>query len=132
MFCCSNAIRETIIRSLRAIGVLDCFDSVFSSTEDAGKQPKPSPAVYLRAMASAGLSARQVLIVEDSPIGRRAARLSGAHVLPVGGPADVTAAALEAAIQEAERRNRAGLPPAGPGPEEAPDGLEGGGSLSES
>ena len=45
--------------------------------------PKPAPDVYLAVMESLGVEQNQVLVVEDSPIGLRAAHDSGARVCSI-------------------------------------------------
>jgi len=79
---------------------LDGFLDLMVSNEDVSK-PKPDPEMYLLAMSKLGLSPAECLIVEDNDHGVRAARASGAHVLVVGNPSDVTHDRLRAAIDEA-------------------------------
>jgi beta-phosphoglucomutase-like phosphatase (HAD superfamily) len=67
------------------------------SNEDVSK-PKPDPEMYLSAMARLGVGPEECLIVEDNEHGVRAAKASGAHVLVVGNPNDVTHERLQQAI----------------------------------
>lgn len=73
---------------LAECGLAGIFDVVLSGEEVAA--PKPAPDVYLAAMEALGVEPSQVLVVEDSPIGLRAAHDSGARVcsiLPPSAPA---------------------------------------------
>jgi beta-phosphoglucomutase len=63
---------------------------------------KPDPAMYIKAMATLGVSPEQTLVVEDNENGIKAATAAGAHVLVVGGPDDVTLDAIQARIAVAE------------------------------
>jgi beta-phosphoglucomutase-like phosphatase (HAD superfamily)/dTDP-glucose pyrophosphorylase len=92
----SNAIHDTIYHGLLALGVWSLFDRVFSN-EDVENQ-KPHPEIYLRSMIDAGVSPQETLIVEDSKHGREAAYQSGAFVLGVDCPADLTLEKVEAAL----------------------------------
>ena len=73
---------------LAECGLAGIFDVVLSGEEVAA--PKPAPDVYLAAMEALGVEPSRVLVVEDSPIGLRAAHDSGARVcsiLPPSAPA---------------------------------------------
>jgi len=70
----------------------------FISNEDV-KHPKPSPQMYLQAMARANVSPTNTLIVEDSPIGKKAAKLSGAHLSSVLSPIDLSLFKIQDYIQ---------------------------------
>jgi beta-phosphoglucomutase len=80
---CSNAIRETVLLMLERSGVLKYFDLVMSN-EDVDN-PKPDPEIYLKAIERLRVAPDEVLIIEDAPHGREAARHSGARVLEVAG-----------------------------------------------
>lgn len=77
---------------------LDRFLDLMLSNEDVVK-PKPDPEIYLNAIARFGFEPGECLIVEDNEHGVRAARASGAHVLVVGNPDDVTYERLQTAIE---------------------------------
>lgn len=62
-------------------GLMGIFDVVLSGEEVAA--PKPAPAVYLAVMRALGVDQSQVLVVEDSSIGLRAAHDSGARVCSI-------------------------------------------------
>ena len=61
----------------------------FVSNEEV-RNPKPSPDIYFQCMSRARVTPHETLIIEDSPIGRRAAQDSGAHVLLVDNPQELT------------------------------------------
>ena len=74
-------ILDVILESLGLAGRL--------STSLAGDEvacPKPAPDIYLAAAARLGIAPRQVVVIEDSPAGARAARLAGCRVLGVEAP----------------------------------------------
>lgn len=84
---CSNAVRDSVELMLRHAGLLSYFELVLSN-EDVLK-PKPDPEVYRRALAQLGCAPEEVVVVEDSPYGVRAARAAGLQVCQVGGVQDV-------------------------------------------
>lgn len=88
IFVASNSIWQTVKNSLLHAGLLEFVD-FFASCEDVRK-PKPSAELYLKCFAQADIGPADALIVEDSPVGIKAAMSSGAHVLPVAQPSDVT------------------------------------------
>jgi hypothetical protein len=65
------------------------FVDFYVSNEDV-KHPKPHSEIYLKCMVMAGVNPQETVIVEDSYFGRRAAMDSGAHVLGVESPQDVS------------------------------------------
>ena len=71
------------------------------SNEDVSR-PKPDPEIYQTAMERLGVLPEETLILEDNEHGIRAARLSGAHLLVVQTPADVTLANVDRRIAEIE------------------------------
>lgn len=85
---CSNSIRETTRKILVQLGIMDYIDYYYSN-EDV-KHPKPSSEMYLRVMIDCNCNPRDTLILEDSHIGRTAVLNSGAHLLPIRTPDDVT------------------------------------------
>jgi len=84
----SNSIRQTLKMMLLKRGLLEYVD-FYLSNEDVIK-PKPSAEIYLRAMIKAHVSPKETLIIEDSPTGRKAAESTGAMVMPVTGPDELT------------------------------------------
>lgn len=81
LYLASNSVRITVDAALKALGVADLFDRTFSNNDV--KLHKPHPEIYLRCVLEAGLSPKEVMICEDSPIGRRAALESGCHLCPI-------------------------------------------------
>jgi len=84
---CTNAVRETLDLIL-AKKRLHGFDITLSNQDV--RSPKPSPDIYLKAMGQLGVKPDEVLIIEDSPKGQKAAMESGAHVMKVSGYIEVT------------------------------------------
>lgn len=99
---CSNAIRSSVETMLSKADLLRNVE-FYLSNEDA--LPKPSPEMYLKAMRQLGLKPSECLIVEDSPVGRKAAQGSRAHLCFVDGPEDVNVYRILASVREAERVN---------------------------
>jgi len=79
----SNAVRETVEHLLRLIGVWQHVDLIISN-EDV-ERPKPDPEGYLKAMEVLGAKPFETIIVEDSEVGIKAAKASGAIVVAVSG-----------------------------------------------
>jgi HAD superfamily hydrolase (TIGR01509 family) len=96
---CSNSIRQSVQLMMQRAG-LDRFLDVMLSNEDVSKS-KPDPEIYLTAMERLGLAPEQCIVVEDNEHGIRAARASGAHVMIVGNPDDVTYERISAFIEKA-------------------------------
>lgn len=84
----SNAIKSTVYKMLHAAGIRKYFEYVLSNESVA--IPKPSPAIYLECMLSFGVAPIDTLIIEDSLVGRQATYASGAHLLPVNSPKEIT------------------------------------------
>lgn len=82
----SNARRRTVVDVLDALGL---EPDVVLSSEDV-TEPKPSPEGYIRAMEAVGATQETTIVLEDAPAGKRAARASGARLVPVFDPADLT------------------------------------------
>jgi HAD superfamily hydrolase (TIGR01509 family) len=84
LYCASNSIWNTIKTILLKKEILSFID-YFISNEEV-KKPKPSPEIYLSAITRSGFSAHETLIFEDSPVGLKAAKDSGAHVCHILDP----------------------------------------------
>jgi HAD superfamily hydrolase (TIGR01509 family) len=79
---CSNSTGERLRMSLEKTGLHDRFaPHIFSAVEVGDKQPKPSPNVYLHAIAVFGIDPREAVVIEDTPPGVQAAKASGARVV---------------------------------------------------
>jgi beta-phosphoglucomutase-like phosphatase (HAD superfamily)/dTDP-glucose pyrophosphorylase len=85
---CSNSISNTVKIVLRALGIEQLFDMVLSN-EDVNNS-KPHPEMYWKVMSNFNILPQNTLIVEDSPPGLLAANISGASVLRVQSPSEVT------------------------------------------
>jgi HAD superfamily hydrolase (TIGR01509 family) len=84
----SNSIRETVKMMLLRKGFLEFFD-FYISNEDI-KHPKPHPECYLRCINDWGFLPKEVMIIEDSRIGREGATNAGAHLCAVSDYNDVS------------------------------------------
>jgi len=84
--CCSNSVKNTVDLTLKKLGLDDFFDLKLSN--ENVKNAKPHPEIYWNAMANFGAFPNETLIVEDSPVGLKAAYNSGAKVLRVKNPND--------------------------------------------
>ena len=98
---CSNSIRATVVTVLSKLGLIELVD-FFVSNEDVSNS-KPHPEMYWKAMVQFNLNPSEVLIVEDSPHGLRAATNSGAHVLRVKNPLDVTIENIVSSIENPKK-----------------------------
>ena len=78
---CSNSIKTTVEKVLKKLKLYESVDYI-ASNEDV-KNSKPHPEIYWRAMINFNIFPHETLIIEDSPIGLRAASKSGAFVLRV-------------------------------------------------
>jgi HAD superfamily hydrolase (TIGR01509 family) len=93
---CSNSIRQTVALLMR-LSALEQYIELQLSNEDVGRA-KPDPEIYVKAISKFGIQPAEALILEDNEHGIQAARASGAHVLLVGSPDDVTYARIRATI----------------------------------
>ena len=88
LYCASNALLKTVEVGLSRLGLIDLFDCIIGN--DCVKNQKPHPETFLQCFIQAGLDPQECLIVEDSKYGIEAARRSGANVLTVNSPKDLT------------------------------------------
>lgn len=79
--CYTNSIRKTAELMLQKTGVLDLLDLLVTNQDV--KNPKPDPEGYIKCMKHFNFSVEETIIVEDSPKGLEAARLSGAFFVQV-------------------------------------------------
>ena len=100
---CSNSIRATVVTVLTKLGLIELVD-FFVSNEDV-RNSKPHPEMYWKAMIQFNLNPSEVLIVEDSPHGLKAAANSGAHVLRVKNPSEVTLENIFSNIKNPNKMN---------------------------
>lgn len=104
----SNSIRDTMKIALLRKGIMEYVDYMVSN-EDV-KRPKPSPDMYWKAMVALNSIPDKTVIIEDSHIGRQAALSSKAHLIPVGGPDDLTISVIESAINYLDGTTRSNVP----------------------
>jgi HAD superfamily hydrolase (TIGR01509 family) len=88
MSVCSNSIRATVEASLEKLAPLSTF-AVILSNEDVGK-PKPDPEIYNTAVARLGVHPSEVMVFEDSAVGKQAARSAGLQVVEVVDALDIS------------------------------------------
>lgn len=94
--CCSNSIKQSIIKILKNIGIIDFFHLILSN-EDV-ENSKPHPQIYWDAMIEFNLNPEDCLIIEDSPHGLKAAQRANAKILRVKNPESITIENIENAI----------------------------------
>lgn len=83
----SNSIRSTVDTVIRRLDLEETIDFSLSN-EDVGN-PKPHPEIYWLSMIKAGSLPKETWILEDSAVGRRAAQLSGARLIPIDSVGDL-------------------------------------------
>jgi beta-phosphoglucomutase-like phosphatase (HAD superfamily)/dTDP-glucose pyrophosphorylase len=88
LYCASNSIWETVKNSLLTKGFLPYIE-YFASNEEVSVG-KPSPNIFFHCFERAKVTPKEVLICEDSPVGRKAAYSSGAYVCPIDDVEDLT------------------------------------------
>lgn len=101
---CSNSVRQSIELIMRQTRLSEFFEFELSN-EDVDK-PKPDSEIYDKAIKSLSLTPEECLIVEDNVNGIIAAKASGAHVMEVDHPDDVTYQAVQQAISKIEGKNK--------------------------
>jgi len=97
----SNSVRATVDTVLGKMK-LDHLVDVTLSNEDV-KYPKPSPDIYVTCMKKLGVRPEETIIVEDSYVGKTAAKASGAHVMPVADPSCVTKKRMKSFLEFVKR-----------------------------
>ncbi len=105
----SNSRRATVDMVLAKMEISGFFDVILSHEQVL--RPKPAPDIYLTAFAELGIDASHTLIVEDAPAGIQAARASGATVLQVSNPEQVTVKNLDTFLSSIESREEAAKTP---------------------
>ena len=103
LFCASNSIRKTLDDTLECLGILQVFAKTYSN-EDV-KYCKPHPNIYIKCFADNQLVPQQCMIIEDSPIGRTAAHLSGAHLCAIANPEQLTLDLITKSINKCNAKN---------------------------
>jgi beta-phosphoglucomutase len=85
---CSNSVRNTIEVMMDKSDLSKYLDFIISNQDV--KNGKPDPEMYNMAIKRLGFKPEECLIVEDNENGVKAAIASGAHLLKVESPNDVT------------------------------------------
>ena len=93
----SNAIRETVLGSLKSLGIYEFVDYALSN-EDVSN-PKPNPEIYKLMISLLGSSPEKTVIFEDSEIGQAAAKSSLAKLFPVTKREDISLPYISKAIE---------------------------------
>lgn len=101
--CCTNSIKETAHTILEKKGILKFFNAVYTN-EDV-KKSKPDAEMYMKCMLNFEVNPDETLIIEDSFIGRRGALRSGANLLPVNNPNDITLNKILNNIMKIDKQN---------------------------
>jgi HAD superfamily hydrolase (TIGR01509 family) len=89
----SNGPIEKMNVSLRSCGLLDFFEGRMFSAYDVGSW-KPAPDLFVHAARTMGAQPERTTVIEDSPLGVRAARAAGMRALgfaPEGRAAELSA-----------------------------------------
>lgn len=84
----SNSVRKSIELMMEKSALAPYLDGVISNQDVT--RPKPDPEIYMQAMSLLSVGSTETLVLEDNPHGLAAARSSGAHVLVVNDPNEVT------------------------------------------
>ncbi len=80
----SGSTRESIIKSLTQVHLLDRFDVLIGS--DDYERGKPAPDAYLTAAARLGIAPKDCLVFEDTALGIQAATAAGMASVRVPSP----------------------------------------------
>lgn len=86
--CYTNSIRMTAELMLKKTGIFKYLDLLITNQDVA--EPKPSPEGYLLCLKKMNIEDKNAIIIEDSPKGVEAAKLSGCHFVQVKNPDEVT------------------------------------------
>jgi HAD superfamily hydrolase (TIGR01509 family) len=95
---CSNSVRLSVDVMAKNAGLSEFLEFTLSN-EDVNA-PKPDPEMYNMAITRMGLNPCECLIVEDNENGILAARASGAHVMEVASPDDVTYSRIKTVLKD--------------------------------
>lgn len=77
----STARKANLMNAVNHLGIADYFDLIYAGVDV--RHGKPSPEIYLKAMAALRVKPEETLIFEDSEVGIQAAKTTGAHVMIV-------------------------------------------------
>ena len=77
----SSAPPENVVQTLDALARRDSFAAMVTGRDVT--RGKPEPEIYLTAAARLGVQPREMLVLEDSEAGTRAAHAAGAHIISI-------------------------------------------------
>lgn len=97
---CSNSIRNTIELMMDKSGLRNHLDFIISNQDVVNG--KPDPEMYIKAIDRFNLTPSECLILEDNENGIKAALASGANLLKVDTPKDVSYQNIINKIKEIE------------------------------
>lgn len=98
---CSNSVRKTVNFMLESARI-DSYFELTLSNEDV-RLPKPNPDIYLEAAKRMKVQPERCLVIEDNPIGIKAATDAGMHFIKVSNPSEVTYDRVASALQVISR-----------------------------
>lgn len=104
----SNSITETVKKVLDRLDLTSYIDYIQSN--ETVIRPKPYPEMYWNCMMLTNAIPATTLIIEDSHIGRQGALDSGAHLLPVKNPGDLTLDKVKYALDKMEESDLIEVP----------------------
>jgi HAD superfamily hydrolase (TIGR01509 family) len=104
----SNSIRQTMVKALSRLGVMEQVD-FFISNEDV-KHTKPFPEMYWKCMIALKTDTKNTVIIEDSHIGREGAIASGGHLIPVRDQNDVNQSLCDSIIEYFDGAKKSAIP----------------------
>jgi HAD superfamily hydrolase (TIGR01509 family) len=82
----SGSSRDSVVRSLTALHLLDKFDAIVGAEDYANS--KPAPDAFLLAAARLGVAPEDCLVFEDTAMGIKAATAAGMASVRVPSPAE--------------------------------------------
>lgn len=82
----SSSERAWVEPHLRRLGLLPYFEKIVTGDDVQKGRTKPHPDIYLKTLAELRLDPAQVLVLEDSPNGIKAAHDAGLRVIGVPNP----------------------------------------------
>ncbi len=109
----SNCIKDTVKVCLESLGLLDLVD-LYLSNEDVSN-PKPNPEIYIKCMKSFECDPKDVVIFEDSYVGKTAAIRSKASLVSVDNRSTMTKSFIENYLSKSKKRINILIPMAGEG-----------------
>jgi HAD superfamily hydrolase (TIGR01509 family) len=104
LYVASNSVKDTVQQFMYRSEIEFLVDDYYGNQDT--DHPKPAPSLYLKAMAAAGVGPNETLIIEDSSVGCAGALASGAHVMHVSGPEELTHSSIDFAISCIETSSR--------------------------